>query len=75
MTVDARIKKAQGNKDYWYGELNSLGVEPKSDNEISNAKELKDLTDNIKQVLYQDYKTAYSRKSEAIDESHFDHII
>jgi len=46
--------------DYWLSELRSLGINTKSRNSMNNSKELGDLTDNIKQTLYQDYKTAYS---------------
>ena len=46
--------------DYWLSELRSLVINTKSRNSMNNSKELGDLTDNIKQTLYQDYKTAYS---------------
>jgi hypothetical protein len=68
------IKKEQTNKkEYWRNELNSLGIEPKQENELNDKDELAALADNIKQGYYQDYKTAYS--SEETDDSRFDYII
>jgi len=46
--------------DQWLSELRSLGVSPKRKNNLNDKKELQDLTENIKQELYQQYKTAYS---------------
>ncbi len=46
--------------DLWLTELRSLGISAKRKNDLNDSKELQDLTDNIKQILYQDYKTAYS---------------
>ena len=48
-------------KDFWENELRSLGIEPKQNNELGDKKELQHLTDTIKQSMYQDYKTAYSK--------------
>jgi len=48
------------NIDQWLSELRSLGVSPKRKNNLNDKKELQDLTENIKQELYQQYKTAYS---------------
>jgi hypothetical protein len=68
------IKKEQtGKKEYWLNELNSLGIEPKQENEFNDKDELAALADNIKQVYYQNYKTAYD--SEETDDSRFDYII
>jgi len=54
---------AQGkNKDgesYWNNELSSLGVDAKRKNDLNDSKELSELTENLKQTMYQDYKTAY----------------
>jgi len=69
------MKKDETNKqDYWQNELRSLGIHPKRRNELNDWEELASLTENIKQIYYQDYKSAYSGK-EDIDESHFEHII
>ncbi len=47
-------------KDFWENELKSLGIEPKRENELNDKAELEALAEIIKQVYYQDYKTAYS---------------
>jgi hypothetical protein len=44
------------------GELESLGIAAKHLNEFNDPDELRDLTDNIKQTYYQDYKTACDGK-------------
>jgi hypothetical protein len=46
--------------DRWIEELRSLGVSAKKTNSLNNTKELQDLANNIKQTMYQDYKTAYT---------------
>lgn len=65
------------NNGYLNSELKSLGIHPKKKNELNDKGELQELADNIKQSLYQDYKTAYSNENEKekIDEDHFGHII
>ena len=50
-------------KEYWQNELKSLGIEPKQQNELNDRAELEALTEIIKQVYYQDYKTAYGESS------------
>ena len=45
---------------WWLNELNSLGIVPKKTNELNDKQEISELSENIKQILYQDYKTAYS---------------
>jgi hypothetical protein len=52
------------NENYWQNELNSLGIEPKRKNELNDKQELRALADNIKQVYYQEYKTAYETNDE-----------
>jgi hypothetical protein len=66
-------QKQPHTKDYWYDELRSLGIEPKRASDLNTTKELGELTDNLKQTMFQDYKTAYSDKS--ADESNFDYLI
>ena len=66
-------KERRDKHSYWHNELQSLGIEAKRKNELNDKEELAALTDNVKQVYYQDYKTAYSSKE--ADESHFDYII
>jgi hypothetical protein len=46
--------------DQWLSELRSLGVSTKRKNDLNDKKELQDLTENIKQELYREYKTAYA---------------
>ena len=60
-------------KDYWFGELRSLGIDPKRSSDLNDVEELGERTDNLKQTMYQDYKTAYS--DELVDKSRFDYII
>jgi hypothetical protein len=45
---------------WWLNELDSLGIAPKKTNELNDKQEISDLSEKIKQILYQDYKTAYS---------------
>ena len=47
---------------YWKNELESLGICLKRKNELNNKDELAQLVENIKQMYYQDYKTAYSNR-------------
>ncbi|MDQ4101815.1 MAG: hypothetical protein M3115_06475 [Thermoproteota archaeon] len=46
-------------KDFWENELKSLGIEPKRQNEFNDKEELESLADIIKEVYFQEYKTAY----------------
>ena len=59
---DQSFQDQMNNIDLWLSELRSLGVSPKRRNDLNDKKELQDLTENIKQALYQEYKTAYSGK-------------
>jgi hypothetical protein len=70
-------EEGMDNNGYLNSELKSLGIHPKKINELNDKEELQELADNIKQSLYQDYKTAYSddNEKEKIDEDHFGHII
>jgi hypothetical protein len=42
---------------WWLNELDSLGINTKRINELNDLKEIRNLTENIKQAFYQDYKT------------------
>ncbi len=55
----AASEKRTDKEEYWQNELKSLGIEPKITTELNDIEELEALTENIKQVYYQDYKTAY----------------
>lgn len=46
---------------WWLNELYTLGIHPKKINALNDIQELANLTDNIKQTFYQDYKTCYSQ--------------
>lgn len=50
-------------KDFWENELKSLGIESKRENELNDESELEALAEMIKQVYYQDYKTAYGESN------------
>jgi hypothetical protein len=49
-------------KQWWLNELDSLGISPEKINQIDDHKEeeVRSLTEDIKQALYQEYKAAYS---------------
>lgn len=49
-------------------DLQSLGIDPKRKSDLNDQKELKELADNIKQSMFQDYKTAYSKKGKEHEE-------
>ena len=45
--------------NWWLNELESLGVSPKTRNELNDIQETSNLAENLKQVFYQAYKEAY----------------
>jgi hypothetical protein len=48
---------------WWLNELDSLGVNTLEKHGLNNHKEARDLTEAVKQTLYDDYlHQAYSRK-------------
>jgi hypothetical protein len=54
-------------KGYWINELESLGISPKEiekdyESESDCITELADHVENIKQALYQEFKTSYSER-------------
>ena len=53
-------KERPDKKEYWQNELKSLGIEPRRQNELHDKEELQALAEIIKEVYFQDYKTAYS---------------
>jgi hypothetical protein len=53
-------KECPDNKEYWQNELKSLGIEPRRQNELNDKEELQALAEIIKEVYFQDYKTAYN---------------
>jgi hypothetical protein len=47
--------------NWWINELESLGISTTKKKKVLNDKtEIRNLTENIKQTLYQDYKTTYN---------------
>jgi uncharacterized protein YgfB (UPF0149 family) len=59
-------RQQQAKNGYWQNELYSLGIsEPKESKELNEKKEeLENLSDIIKQSMFQDYKIAYSEKGD-----------
>jgi hypothetical protein len=45
---------------WWLNELSSLGISTLDKDGLSNHKEASDLTEAVKQTLYEDYLKAYS---------------
>ena len=43
----------------WLFELESLGIRARKLNEFNNVDEVQNLVENIKQKLFQDYKSSY----------------
>ena len=61
-------QQQQAKNGYWENELHSLGiVDPKRKKKElkDNKEELENLSDNIKQAMFQDYKLAYGDKGDA----------
>ena len=70
--------QAHNTKGYWINELESLGISPKKINDYLNngnnekgvsIKELAELVENIKQTMYQEYKTAYSERMTELEDT------
>ena len=47
---------------WWLNELDSLGISTLKKNGLNNQKEASDLTDTVKQTLYEEYLKAYSER-------------
>jgi hypothetical protein len=54
----------QAKNGYWHNELDSLGIESKEKKEFNDKEENENLSDIIKQSMFQDYKIAYSDKGD-----------
>ncbi|MDQ3854290.1 MAG: hypothetical protein M3299_15850 [Thermoproteota archaeon] len=64
--VGQEQQQPQAKNRYWQNELYSLGIlEPKQKKELNDDEELENLTDIIKQAMFQDYKVAYSEEGDA----------
>jgi hypothetical protein len=46
----------------WIYELESLGIKSEKLNELNDVYEVKNLVENIKQTLFQDFKSSYQRE-------------
>jgi hypothetical protein len=67
---------SNGEVNYLQNELSSLGIFCKQMNGLNDRGELEALTIAIKEVYFQDYKTAYNNTSSIeIDKLHFGHLI
>jgi hypothetical protein len=49
--------------NWWLNELDSLGINTLQKNGLDNYKEASDLTDAVKQTLYEEYLHAYSESN------------
>ena len=76
-TTSAQGVDNNEEENYLQSELSSLGVDCKRKNELNDKQELEGLATAIKEVYFQDYKTAYQEEYDQIeiDKSHFDHLI
>jgi hypothetical protein len=64
---EAFKKEHRHRKEYWQNGSGSLGLEPKRQNDLNDGADLEALAEIIKQVYYQDWKTAYSMSTITID--------
>ena len=65
------VQTLQRDNDRQYdqlAELRSLGVDPKRKSELNNEQELKELAENIKQSMLQDYRTAYGGRGDDFEQ-------
>ncbi|HET8847769.1 MAG TPA: hypothetical protein VFM20_03165 [Nitrososphaeraceae archaeon] len=46
----------------WISELESLGIKSEKLNELNDVYEVKNLVENIKQTLFQDFKSCYQKE-------------
>ena len=54
--------RREPDKDsYWFNELDSLGIHAKRTNDLNHGEEVKDLVENVKQTLFQEYRSAYTQ--------------
>jgi uncharacterized protein with gpF-like domain len=59
-------EEQQAKNGYWQNELDSLGIESNEKKVYNNTKEeLENLSDIIKQAMFQDYQLAYSEEGDA----------
>ena len=58
----AKIKHHE-RYSWWLNELGSLGISTLDKNGLNNQKEASDLTEAVKQTLYEDYLQAYGESN------------
>jgi hypothetical protein len=46
---------------WWISELSSLGIKRMRRNDLKDRKQITDLTQNIKETLFQEYKAVYNQ--------------
>ena len=46
---------------WWISELDSLGIKRIRRNDMKDRKQITDLTENIKETLFQEYKAVYTQ--------------
>ena len=72
--IATRVK--ENDESVLQNKLRSLDIDCKRTNEFNDKDELEALANAIKEVYFQDYKTAYNNTSNTeIDQSHFGHLI
>jgi hypothetical protein len=49
---------------WWLNELDSLGISTLQKNGLNNYKQASDLTEAVKQTLYEEYLQAYSESNQ-----------
>lgn len=54
------MHKGLDNEGYWFNELDSLGIHAKREKVQNDKEEMKNLVENIKQVMLQEYRNAYT---------------
>ncbi len=59
ITTYTRVHKLTATQRLHISELESLALKPKRINELNDNYEMENLVDNIKQSMFQDYKSAY----------------
>lgn len=48
----------ENQKEYRFSGLDSLGIQRKKTNDLNDSREMSDLAENVKQTMFQEYKTA-----------------
>jgi hypothetical protein len=62
----------ENDENYWQSDLSFLGIDCKRKIELNDKEELRALAVAIREVYFQDYKTAYNNDSHRqIDKLHF----